>query len=117
MIPPISSLKIAFALRRVVQYSLLATSAKRERKGLSAGIKEPDLKESVSCPTFLPNELIHSRLQQSAAPYRAGRQPSAIAAPLRSRARRDSTEAAVDLYAVIGSFLSAVVLGIKVRNG
>ena len=39
MIPPISSLKIAFALRRDVQYSLLATSAKRERKGLSAGIK------------------------------------------------------------------------------
>lgn len=42
---------------------------------------------------------------------------AAIAAPLRSRARRDRTEAAVDLCAVIVSFLSAVVLSIKVRNG
>jgi len=42
---------------------------------------------------------------------------AAIAAPLRSRVRRDKTEAAVDLRAVIASFLSAVVLSIKVRTG
>src|SRR5258708_15178995 len=43
-------------------------SAKRERKGLDARIKELDLKESISCPTFLPNELIHSRLPDLAGP-------------------------------------------------
>jgi hypothetical protein len=42
---------------------------------------------------------------------------AAIATPLRSRARRDRTEAAGDVCAVIGSCLSAVVLRIKVRNG
>jgi hypothetical protein len=42
---------------------------------------------------------------------------AAIAAPLRSRARRDRTAAAVELCAVIVSCLSAVVLSIKVRNG
>jgi hypothetical protein len=36
---------------------------------------------------------------------------------LRSRARRDRTEAAVDLCVVIVSFLFAVVLRIKVRSG
>jgi hypothetical protein len=42
---------------------------------------------------------------------------AAIATPLRSRARRDRTEAAVDVCAVIASCLSAVVLRIKVRTG
>ncbi len=42
---------------------------------------------------------------------------AAIAAPLRSRVRRDRTEAAVGLCVVTASCLSAVVLSIKVRNG
>ncbi len=36
--------RITCPLRRDLQYSLLATSAKCERKGLSAGIKELDLR-------------------------------------------------------------------------
>jgi hypothetical protein len=35
---------------------------------LSAGTKELDLKESVSCPTFLPIELNHSRQPDLAGP-------------------------------------------------
>ena len=42
---------------------------------------------------------------------------AAIATPLRGRARRDRTAAAVDVCAVIASCLSAVVLSIKGRTG
>jgi hypothetical protein len=42
---------------------------------------------------------------------------TAIAAPLRSRARRDRTAAAGDVCAAIASCLFAVVLSIKVRIG
>ena len=67
-----STSRITFVLRRDVRYSLFATSAKRERKGLSAGIKELDLKQSISDPTFLSNELIHSRLPDLAGPIGIG---------------------------------------------
>src|SRR5262245_63624394 len=93
-----------------------ASSGKWTRKGrISFEAAERTVSGWVVAVVILVSFLVVS-LPMAAAVIGENAARAAIATPMRSRARRDRTEAAVDLSVVIVSFLSVVVLGIRARN-